>query len=170
MCAFTKMHNWLREEESSTVHLTLKQSGETAVWPGGMHALHWMLYPKLSSVFLGVQRERKLCVSSWNNNQNGWQQPQSPLSVPGTDPSIPAVVFTCFTEELITSCVDSCLVYGHILVPMGSFNKHLYSTTQPYVHSLPEPVGYSCRGRITERVCCVQHQGPWTRTCLWNEC
>lgn len=43
--------------------------------------------------------------------------------------------FTCFMEEFITSCVDSRLVYSCILVPLRSFNKHLDSTMQPYIHS-----------------------------------
>ncbi len=54
---------------------------------------------------------------------------QSPLYVPGTDPSIPAEVFTCFMEELITICVDSRLVYGHILVPLKSLSKHEHKNT-----------------------------------------
>lgn len=98
------------------------------------HEIVCIWYPSLSNVFLGVWKDwKKMYVSSWNNNQNGWQQLQSPLYVPGTDPFIPAVVFTCFMEELITICVDSRPVYGHILGPLKSFSKHLNSTTQPYV-------------------------------------
>lgn len=51
-----------------------------------------------------------------------------------TDPSIPAVVFTCFMEELITSCVDSGLVCSRILIPLRSFSKHLNSKLQPCIH------------------------------------
>lgn len=66
-------------------------------------------------------------------NQNGWQWPQSSLYAPAIDPSIPAVVCTCFMEELIISCMDSGLVCSHILVPLRSFSKNFNSTTQPYV-------------------------------------
>lgn len=39
-------------------------------------------------------------------------------TVAGTDPSVPATVFKCFTEELITIREDSRPVCAHILVPL----------------------------------------------------
>lgn len=56
--------------------------------------------------------------------QSEWQ-PQSPLYVPGTDPSITDMAFTYFMGELITSYMHSRLVCRRILVPLTSFSSTL---------------------------------------------
>lgn len=67
-------------------------------------------------------------------------QLQSPLYAPRTDPSVPATVFKCFTEESITIREDSRPVCACILVPRKDDDAAVL------LHTAAR--GYVCHGGI----------------------